>query len=185
MEFGHYSDEPVQMAVDLINSYEVSSDTETLEVPADVASFIDAHNGDWCRPGWQPEERDLHEVRALRSRLRKVFDAETDEEAATILNGLLADMGAVPRVSVHGEAPHLHFESEADSPARYLGAIAAMGLSVALIEGGFDRFGICNASSCDDVFVDISRNHSRLHCSDKCTTRENVAAHRARQRALG
>jgi predicted RNA-binding Zn ribbon-like protein len=32
------------------------------------------------------------------------------------------------------------------------------------------------------VFVDSSRNHSRLHCSGKCTTRENVAAHRARQR---
>jgi predicted RNA-binding Zn ribbon-like protein len=58
-----------------------------------------------------------------------------------------------------------------------------MGLSVALIEGGFDRFGRCNASTCDDVFVDGSRNHSRLHCSDKCTTRENVAAHRARLRA--
>jgi predicted RNA-binding Zn ribbon-like protein len=58
-----------------------------------------------------------------------------------------------------------------------------MGLSVALIEGGFDRFGICQSSTCDDVFVDISRNHSRLHCSDKCTIRENVAAHRARRRA--
>ena len=183
MDFSHYSDEPVQMAVDLANSFDVSSGEETLEVPADVAAFIAAHDGDWCRPGWEPEERDLHEVRALRSRLRRVFEADGDAEAAAILNGLLADMGAVPRVSVHGTAPHLHFESEADSPARYLGAIAAMGLSVALIEGGFDRFGTCQSSRCDDVFVDVSRNHSRLHCSDKCTTRENVAAHRARQRA--
>jgi predicted RNA-binding Zn ribbon-like protein len=183
MDFSHYSDEPVQLAVDLVNTYEVASDTETLEVPADVAAFIESHDGDWCRPGWAPEERDLHEVRALRSRLRGVFEADTEEDAARILNGLLADMGAVPRVSVHGEAPHLHFESEADSPARYLGAIAAMGLSIALIEGGFDRFGICKSSTCDDVFVDVSRNHSRRHCSDTCTTRENVAAPRARRRA--
>jgi predicted RNA-binding Zn ribbon-like protein len=183
MDFSHYSDQPVQLAVDLVNTYEMASGTETLGAPADVTTFIESHDGDWCRPGWEPGERDLHEVRALRSRLRQVFDADTDEEAAEVLNGLLADMGAVPRVSVHGETPHLHFESEADSPARYLGAIAAMGLSVALIEGGFDRFGICHSSSCDDVFVDVSRNHSRLHCSDKCTTRENVAAHRARRRA--
>ncbi|HEU4917716.1 MAG TPA: CGNR zinc finger domain-containing protein [Acidimicrobiia bacterium] len=171
------------MAVDLVNSLDVVSGEEALQVPADVAAFIDSHDGDWCRPGWEPEDRDLHEVRALRSRLRQVFDAETDAGAAAVLNGLLADMGAVPRVSVHGAAPHLHFESEADSPARYLGAITAMGLSVALIEGGFDRFGICHSSTCEDVFVDVSRNHSRLHCSDKCTTRENVAAHRARLRA--
>ncbi len=183
MDFSHYSDEPVRMAVDLVNSLDVVSGQETLEVPGDVASFIEAHNGDWCRPGWQPGERDLHEVRALRSRLRQVFEAATDEEAAAVLNDVLADMEAVPRVSVHGTAPHLHFESEAGSPARYLGAITAMGLSVALIEGGFDRFGICHSSTCEDVFVDVSRNHSRLHCSDRCTTRENVAAHRARRRA--
>jgi predicted RNA-binding Zn ribbon-like protein len=185
MDFGHYGDEPVQLAVDLVNSFEKAGNHETLEVPADVLTFIEDHDGDWCREGWEPQDRDLQEVRALRARLRQVFEADTSEEAAKVLNGLLTDTGAVPRVSVHGDAPHLHFESEADSPARYLGAIAAMGLSVALIEGGFDRFGICNSTTCEDVFVDISRNHSRLHCSDTCTTRENVAAHRARQRALG
>jgi predicted RNA-binding Zn ribbon-like protein len=57
-----------------------------------------------------------------------------------------------------------------------------MGLTVAMIEGGFERFGTCASATRDDVFVDSSRNHSRLHCSGKCTTRENVAAHRARQR---
>ena len=63
-----------------------------------------------------------------------------------------------------------------------LGAVTAMALSVALIEGGYERFGKCHSSTCDDVYVDISRNRSRRHCSDTCTTRENVAAHRARQR---
>jgi predicted RNA-binding Zn ribbon-like protein len=57
-----------------------------------------------------------------------------------------------------------------------------MGLTVAIIEGGYERFGTCSSSTCDDVFVDGSRNRSRRHCSDTCTTRENVAAHRARQR---
>jgi predicted RNA-binding Zn ribbon-like protein len=182
MDFSHYSDQPVKTAVDLVNSLNVVTGEDLLTTPADVAAFIESHEGDWCRPGWKPGERDLHEARALRSRLRQVFDAENEAEAAAVLNDLLSDVDAVPRLSVHGEGPHLHFESQGGSPSRFLGAITAMGLSVAIIEGGFDRFGTCQSSTCDDAFVDNSRNRSRLHCSDTCTTRENVAAHRARQR---
>jgi predicted RNA-binding Zn ribbon-like protein len=185
MDFSHYKDQPVQMAVDLVNSLDVISGEDSLTTPGDVAVFIESHNGDWCRPGWKPQERDLHEARALRTRLRQVFEAEDEAEAAVVLNDILSDVEAVPRVSVHGPGPHLHFESEDGTPSRYLGAITAMGLTVALIEGGFERFGVCHSSTCDDVFVDTSRNRSRLHCSGTCTTRENVAAHRARRRARG
>ena len=180
MDFSHYSDDPVQMATDLINTLDVVTGDDSLASAADVDEFIAAHGGEWCRPAWAPGERDLHEVRALRARLREVFDAEDDAGAASILNTILADVVALPRVSVHGDNPHLHFEPESGSPARWLGAVSAMGLSVALIEGGFERFGSCASSTCDDVFVDGSRNRSRKHCSDTCTTREAVAAHRRR-----
>jgi len=184
MDFSHYSDQPVHTAVDLVNSLDVVSGEDKLATPLDVAVFIKSHDGEWSRPGWKPSERDLHETRALRARLRQVFESSDEAGAADVLNDLLSDVDAVPRVSVHGPGPHLHFESEGGSPWRYLGAITAMGLSVALIEGGFERFGICQSSTCGDVFVDTTRNRSRLHCSDTCTTRENVAAHRARQRDL-
>jgi len=182
MDFSHYSDEPVQMAVDLVNTLEVVSGEEHLAVPADVSEFIRSHNGGWSKPEWEASESDLHEVRALRSRLRSVFDAGDEVEAADVLNSILSDSAAVPRLSVHADAPHLHFETKDENAARRLGAVTAMGLSVALIEGGYERFGKCHSSTCDDVYVDISRNRSRRHCSDTCTTRENVAAHRARQR---
>jgi predicted RNA-binding Zn ribbon-like protein len=183
MDFSHYNDHPVDLAVDLVNTLDAADGSEGLLTPSDVARFIDTHeNQDWCSPGWQPTDRDLHEVRALRSRLREVWLSNDEEEAAAVLNAILNDVHAVPRLSVHGEGPHLHFESRDASPARWLGAITAMGLTVAMIEGGFDRFGVCASGTCEDVFVDTSRNHSRLHCSGKCTTRENVAAHRARQR---
>ena len=137
---------------------------------------------DWCKPGWKATQDDLNEVVALRSRLRSVFDARGESEAAAIINTVLCEADAVPRLSLHGSGPHLHFESDDDSPATWLGAVTAMGLTVAIIEGGYERFGTCSSSTCDDVFVDGSRNRSRRHCSDTCTTRENVAAHRARQR---
>ena len=182
MDFSHYSDQPVQMAVDLINTLELVSGEEHLAAPVDVTEFIRGHEGDWARPDWEASERDLHEVRALRSRLRSVFDAEDEVEAADVINSVLSDSAAVPRLSVHGDEPHLHFEATDENAARRLGAVTAMGLSVAMIEGGYERFGKCHSSTCDDVYVDISRNRSRRHCSDTCTTRENVAAHRARQR---
>jgi predicted RNA-binding Zn ribbon-like protein len=56
-----------------------------------------------------------------------------------------------------------------------------MGLATVLIEHGVERFGVCNAGDCDDVFVDSSRNRSRLHCSSTCSTREAVASYRRRQ----
>jgi predicted RNA-binding Zn ribbon-like protein len=182
MDFSHYSDRPVQMAVDLVNTLNAVSGEEKLTSPEDVTDFIRSRDGDWCKPGWKAAGSDLHEVRALRSRLRKVFDATDEKEAADVINSVLSDAAAVPRLSLHGDGPHLHFETEEDSPARWLGAVTAMGLTVALIEGGYERFGSCNSSTCDDVFVDTSRNRSRRHCSDTCTTRENVAAHRARRR---
>lgn len=186
MDFSHYNGQPVEMAVDLVNTFDASSGEEKLVSASDVADFIHEHDSDdWCHPGWKPSDRDLHEVRALRSRLREVFTVADEEEAAAILNGILADADAVPRVSVHGDHPHLHIESQDSSPARWLAAITAMGLTVALIDGGYERFGICASGTCEDVFVDSSRNHSRLHCSGKCTTRENVAALRARRRATG
>lgn len=183
MDFSHYSDQPVQMAVDLINTYSPVTGTDTLTEPSDVSRFIEEGEENWCRPGWSPTDEDVEEIRQLRDRLRKVFETPEQSEAADILNQILADVVAVPRLSVHGEGPHLHFEADGGSPARWLGAITAMGLSAAMIEGGFDRFGRCDSSTCDDVYVDTSRNKSRRNCSETCTTRENVAAYRSRNKS--
>ncbi len=56
-----------------------------------------------------------------------------------------------------------------------------MGLAVVLVDHGMERFGVCASSTCEDVFVDSSRNRSRRHCSGTCNTRENVAAYRRRK----
>ncbi|MGH3454660.1 MAG: CGNR zinc finger domain-containing protein, partial [Nocardioidaceae bacterium] len=45
------------------------------------------------------------------------------------------------------------------------------------------RLGVCQAAGCEQVFVDTSPNQSRRYCSDRCSSRANVAAYRARRRA--
>ena len=52
-----------------------------------------------------------------------------------------------------------------------------------LCDLGATRLGVCDASNCTHVFVDTSPNQSRRYCSDRCSSRANVAAYRARQRA--
>jgi predicted RNA-binding Zn ribbon-like protein len=183
VDFSHYSDETVQTAVDLVNTYEEYAEIEHLATPADLEAFLATHGGAFCPPDFAINERDLHEVRALRTRLHDVFTSPNEAAAADALNDILSDVVATPRVSVHGASPHLHFEPVKATPARWLGSVTAMALSVALIDGGIERFGVCGSSTCGDVFVDTSRNRSRRHCSDTCTTRENVAAYRERKAA--
>ncbi len=177
MDFSHYSDQSVQMAVDLVN-------TDLADVAA-LRRFVAPYEDDWvelaegCR---EIAERDLEEVREVQRRLRAVFQATDAEAAAAAVNQLLADSHASPRVSLHGAGPHLHFEPARGRVAEWLGSATAMGLGVVLCDHGLERFGICAAHDCADVFVDTSRNRSRCHCSTSCTTRENVAAYRRRQK---
>lgn len=184
MDFSHYSDRPVQVAVHLVNTLDAVDGTDSLTSPEDVARFIQNELSDWGTTDFVPSERDLHEARALRSRLREVWTAADEEQAAARINRLLDDVSATPHVSIHGKAgPHLHFEPESGGAVKWLGAVTAMGLAVALVEGGWGRFGRCASETCDDVFVDTTKNRSRRNCSDTCTTRESVAAYRRRQRS--
>lgn len=172
------------MAVDLVNTFDVSDGTDTLATLDDLNDFLAQYKRNWHEEDWypgEPDADDLKQVRLLRDRLRGVFAAGNEREAAGRLNEILSDFAATPRISVHSADPHIHFEPLEDGTASWLGAAAAMGVSVALVDGGLERFGVCLADSCSDVFVDVSKNRSRKHCSNTCTTRENVAAYRKRK----
>lgn len=182
MEFAHYTDDPVHLAVELVNTFGWLSGTEHLRTLDDLASFLDRHAGTWRNDLPTPTSSDLAGVRLLRERLREVFDSDDPHRAAGTINRMLADHGAVPALSTHAEVPHLHFEAEDGSLTDWLGVVTAMGLATVIADHGFERLGICQSEECRDVYVDTSRNRSRRHCSDKCRVRENVAAHRQRRR---
>lgn len=183
MDFAHYTDDPVQLAVDLVNSYGWVSQTDTLTDLASVSSFVADHSGIWAPDVPSARTEDLAGVRNLRAALHAVFDAGHADAAAHDLNRILNQCGATPRLSTHGDGPHLHFKPDSTSLTNWLGVITAMGLATVIADHGFERLGVCNADDCRDVYVDGSRNRSRLHCSSTCRTRENVAAHRERQRS--
>lgn len=129
--------------------------------------------------------RDLEELRRLRRRLRAVFEAAAAGHGARAveqLNGLLVQHPIHPQISGHDASDwHLHLTERGEVAERYA-ATAVMGLAVLVTTLGLDRLGVCEAPPCRNVFVDTSTNRSRRYCSDRCATRANVAAYRARKK---
>jgi predicted RNA-binding Zn ribbon-like protein len=179
MNFSHYTDEPVDLAVALINTAGI--DTDAIETVGELRSFLDGYRHMWEGVAKPVKASELAAIQALRKSLREVIECNDDTDASTKVNRILIENGAQPRVSVHNGITHFHFEPLDSSMSAWLGATTAMGLASVMVENGMNRFGVCNAGDCRDVYVDASRNRSRRHCSSTCSTREAVSAYRRRQ----
>jgi predicted RNA-binding Zn ribbon-like protein len=132
-------------------------------------------------------ERDATALRRFQRELRPVFEASSardESEVVGLLNGLLAKHPVTPCIASHEPGKwHIHVADRTSSVAELLVAESLMGLSTLVCELGATRLGVCDASPCTAVFVDTSPNQSRRYCCDRCSSRANVAAYRARQRA--
>lgn len=171
-----------ELAVRLVNTHDHSrADGDQLtDLPQLRAFFAD-----------RPKSRatctkaDLRQMRELRERLREVFEgveAGDAPDAMGKLNALLAELPVRPVVTDHdGTGWHLHL-SESGSPTDRYVTRAVFGVANLVAELTPDRLGVCQAYPCRFVFLDTSTNRSRRYCSDRCATRANVAAYRARRR---
>jgi predicted RNA-binding Zn ribbon-like protein len=101
-----------------------------------------------------------------------------------LLNGLITDAGAVPRLVEHdGQPLHLHFTAAEAPLDQRLGAEMAIALAIVLRDGGLERLRVCETPGCGRVLVDLSKNRSRRYCDTQCGNRQHVAAYRQRQTA--
>ncbi len=154
--------------------------------PTDAAAlvtFLDERR--WLHD--QVTDRDVTALRRFVKELRPIFEASSagDEQAVVdLLNALLAKHPVTPYIAGHESGKwHMHVADRQSSVAELLVAESLMGLSTLVCDLGATRLGVCDASPCTRVFVDTSPNQSRRYCSDRCSSRANVAAYRARQRA--
>lgn len=175
----------MELALDLVNTYTpAQGPQDDLVTVADLQRFMSDHEpGEWDQPF---KARDVEEVRALRQRLQEILDAQDVTEAVRQINDLLEVTSPRPYISDHDGTPlHLHVVPPDARVAHYLGAVSGMALASMVIEDGMARFGRCASDTCDDVFVDTSKNRSRRYCSEGCSNRSNVRRFRARSRAGG
>lgn len=181
MHVAHDSARSLSLAVDLVNSRvngaELLPDLTALRV------LLDEHDVSGSRA---LSAEDLEEVHALRLRLRAVWTARDMRTAAAVVNGLVAEAGALPQLTDHdGHDWHLHWTAPSARVGSRLAADAGMGLAEVLREDGAARLRACEAPDCEAVFVDLSRNRSRRYCdTGNCGNRLHVAAYRARLRTV-
>lgn len=129
------------------------------------------------------DDAELEAVRATREPLRALWLAGTEDELAGILNRMLHEGGAEPRLVRHGQwGWHVHATSDSAPLADRIVVEAAMGWVDVLRSGERERMRVCAADDCEAVLVDLSRNRSKRYCdTGNCGNRANVAAYRARQ----
>jgi len=177
MTFTHDTQMALAAAAALVNT---ASDPDTLRTPEDLARFLDEQ-------GWYGtrvlDPAELDDVRALRPRLGELWSLD-EAELVPSLNAILTEADALPQLVDHdGLGWHVHAVPQDAPLATRMAVEAAMAFIDVVRSGELDRLKRCAAEDCDDVVVDLSRNHSRRFCESGCGNRENVRAYRDRHRA--
>ncbi|GHG09882.1 CGNR zinc finger domain-containing protein [Streptomyces filamentosus] len=151
--------------------------------PREIAGVLLAHGED---PPLTVTAEDVPPMRAAAVRLREVFAAASVDEAAALLDPLLAARTGPLRLTSHGGAspwhPHLDASDDAPWPEWFL-ASGCLALAVLLWDRQAPPGRTCASARCGDVFVPHGSGPERRYCSRRCATRERVAAHRARTAA--
>jgi predicted RNA-binding Zn ribbon-like protein len=167
------------LATDLANTYDVFAQDEQLGTLEALADFAADHGFDTANA----TTTDLKRLRTARPSLRSAMLSNNEEEAVTALNDLLATAQPRPRLVTSPDGQWIF--TYADPQAGLANQILAEATAEVLNEIRNNRlqwFSTCTSSTCKDVFVDKSRNHSRRYCTpDVCGNREAQRAHRSRQ----
>ncbi|MDV9189042.1 CGNR zinc finger domain-containing protein [Streptomyces sp. SR27] len=184
MELAYYSD----YAVRLVNTEEPARNKDALTSVEVIRELF----GPATQMARRATDSDVTRFRAVRTRLRAIFTAADEGDhtgAVDLLNSLLLEFPVSPQISGHDTLDedgrprwHMHLADHPSNATAGYAAIAAMGLAFHLTEFGADRLGLCQAPPCRNAYLDTSTNRSRRYCSDRCATRANVAAYRARKR---
>ena len=175
MVFAHDTEIALAAAAALVNTDQPEGDQ--LADPAALDAFVDQWGWTGSRRG---DRAELEAVRALRPRLRELWQSDEDEVAERV-NRMLREAGALPQLVTHGEwGYHVHATAPDAPLADRMAVEAAMALADVVRHQELDRLRVCAAEECSDVLVDLSKNRSRRYCSSSCGNRVNVAAFRAR-----
>ncbi|HEX2175303.1 MAG TPA: CGNR zinc finger domain-containing protein [Nocardioidaceae bacterium] len=176
MRFAYDTEQALQSAVVLVNSAE----------PPDALTTIEELDDFYTRFGYTGRRdrtrTELDAVRATRPRLRTLLTADRDE-AVELVNAMLAEAQAVPRLVRHDEYDwHVHAIDYQRPLAVRIMVETAMAMIDVIRADEMSRLSVCTDDACDGVVLDLSRNRSKRFCSVTCGNRNAVAAYRQRQR---
>ncbi|MFI8419918.1 CGNR zinc finger domain-containing protein [Streptomyces sp. NPDC085479] len=146
--------------------------------PREVTALLLAHGEP---PPAAVTDEEVTLLRGAAAHLREVFAAGSADEAAALLNSLLAAHTGPLRLTSHGgSAPwHPHADADDDAPwTPWFLASGCLALTFLLWERQAPPGRTCASPACGNVFVAHGSGPERRYCSRRCATRERVAAHR-------
>ncbi|RDI54117.1 CGNR zinc finger domain-containing protein [Nocardia mexicana] len=124
--------------------------------------------------------QDLVEIREFLARWTEVVDADTEATRVRLLNALLAETAAYPRITDHaGTGWHLHYRDDDVPLAAMIRTVTVVAAAKHLTRFGMHRLGRCALRECRRAFVDMSRGGRQRYCTRTCANRDAVRRHRA------
>lgn len=176
MPFAHDTEVALQVAVRLANS---GLEPDTLVTVADLDAFYTEFDFTGRR---DRDEAELTAVRAIRPELYTLLTASRDE-AAALVNRMLATAGAVPQLVRHDVRDwHVHAVTPDRDLATRIQVETAMAMIDVIRADEMSRLDVCADEGCRAIVLDLSRNRSKRFCTVTCGNRNAVAAYRARRR---
>lgn len=180
MALSDYTGRAALTAVDVINSYDVMTGTDTLTSGIEAAALLRQRGWVVDRPVSAANLRRLHD---LRPRLRFVFGNADVAKSVEDLNRLLRELQAQPQLTDHDGAWHWHYARPKAPLAERVATTCVMALLTVIAGGDAPRLKVCEGSDCANVFIDASRPGSRRFCDSKgCGNRAHVSAYRERKK---
>jgi len=176
------------VACRLVNTLTPGHDGTRAAQPPPAGQRADAVRAVLERDDYRPAltEDQADALTAIAERVRVVFTASFSGDvasAAAIVNDLLEEFGATPRLDpARGGGFALHFHGRGTGIVPGWGAGIAAGLALAIGSDLAGRLGVCQASPCDRVYIDTSRNLGKRFCSPRCQSRVTSAAHRTKSK---
>jgi hypothetical protein len=173
MQLNPYGQDAIELAVELANRRPETTE-ELVERCVAAGVVFEAGTG----------APDLAEVLDFLDAWCDVVDTHEAERRARLLNAMLAEATAHPRLTDHvGDGWHLHYRDEGIPFTRKLRALISTGTALHLTGRGMHRLGRCAADGCEQVYADTSRTGRQRYCSPACANRDAVRRHRARRDA--
>lgn len=180
MVFIHDTRSALLATVDLVNTHPSTSSEgeDALTTVAELDEFLRVHP---YTGGIRHDDQELAEMRGIRDRLRALWEVDR-EGAVPLVNAMLHDGGALPRLVIHDDYDwHVHATSDDAPLATRIPVEAAMAFIDVIRSDEYARVRLCDADDCQSVYIDMSRNGSKRYCdTGNCGNRMNVIAYRKR-----
>lgn len=177
MHFAPDTEETLRFAVTLVDTHPAASRSGLDELPDQPAlrSILEQYT---FTGRFDRDDAEVADVRSVRNAIKEVWTMPVPL-AVVAVNQMM--VGATPFLTKHDHYDwHLHVTSDDAPLAQRIKVEFAIAFADVIRSQATDRLRECEASNCEGLVLDLSRNGAKRFCSVRCGNRMNQLAFRER-----